>query len=280
MNGPSVQNKIPLRAKRLPGLGSTIHYFLFGLFVIQFALVWLNLWASLPGFADARWPNGVLLLLAVAATLSSLARQLPAQNVILASIIIALGAGAVQTFSALTGIPFGPYVYTRGIGQRLFGLLPWAVTVTWIVAILNARGVGRLILRPWRKTRSYGFWLMGLTAALVVLFDFGLEPFATRVNQFWFWRPTHAGLYWYSAPWVNFFGWAGTALLVLAFATPSLINKKPVSQPPDFHPLIIWLLINVIFASGAITHHLWVAAAVIAAHSAVTTIFAVRGGTW
>src|ERR1051326_7842663 len=146
--------------------------------------------------------------------------------------------------------------------------------ITWL------RGVGRLILRPWRKTRSYGFLLMGLTVALIVLFDLGLEPFATQVKKFWFWAPTRAGIYWYSTPWVNFFAWAGTGLLILAFATPTLINKKPVSQPPDFHPLIIWLLVSLLFATGAIANRLWAAAAVIVAHSLITAIFAVRGAAW
>jgi uncharacterized membrane protein len=168
------------------------------------------------------------------------------------------------------------------IGLRLFEPLPlpWTVPFIWIIAIFSARGVGRLTLRPWRKTRSYGFWLMGVTAALVVLFDVGLEPFATQVKQFWFWAPTHAGVYWYRTPWVNFVAWAATTLLILAFATPSLINKKPVSQPPDFQPLIIWLLVNVLFLTGALAHHLWLAAGVILVHGVITAIFAIRGATW
>jgi uncharacterized membrane protein len=214
--------------------------------------------------------------------MSSLTRQLPAQNVMLASLIVAFVGGSAQTLGAMTAIPFGPYVYMDAIGQRLFEPLPlpWTVPFIWIVAILSARGVGRLILRPWRKTRSYGFWLMGVTAALVVLFDLGLEPFATQVKQFWFWAPTHAGVYWYRTPWVNFFGWAGTALLILAFATPSFINKKPVSQPPDFHPLVIWLLVNVLFATGALVNHLWLAGGVILAQSVITATFAIRGANW
>jgi len=69
-----------------------------------------------------------------------------------------------------------------------------------VVTILNSRGVARLILRPWRKTRRYGFWLIGLTAALALVFDLGLEPFATRVKSYWLWSPTKLGLSWYGAP--------------------------------------------------------------------------------
>src|SRR5206468_2785042 len=127
---------------------------------------------------------------------------------------IVIIAGAVQTFGALTAIPFGPYVYTENIGQQLFDPLPWAVPPVWVVAILSSRGVARLMLRPWRKTKAYGFWSMGVTALLVVLLDFGLEPFATRVKHYWLWNPTKITFDWYGAPWVNFLGWAVTVLLI------------------------------------------------------------------
>jgi uncharacterized membrane protein len=280
MNGRSVLKNISLRARSFTGVAPKIHGLIFGLFLIQFTLVWLNLWTRFPGIGHARWPNGVLLVLTAATTLTSLARQLPAQNVMLASIIIAFITGAVQTFGAVTAIPFGPYIYLPAIGQPLFEPLPWAVPIIWLVAILCARGAGRLMLRPWRKTRSYGFWLMGISATLVVLFDFGLEPFATHVKELWCWGPSRAGLYWYGAPWVNFLGWAGTALLILAFATPSLINKKPVKHPAEYHPLIIWLLVNGLFATGAIAHHLWVAALFVVVQCIVVTVFAFRGATW
>jgi uncharacterized membrane protein len=183
----------------------------------------------------------------------------------------------VQIFGARTSFPFGLYVYLPAIGPHLFGLLPWAVPIIWFIALFSARGVARLILRPWRNTHLYGFWLMGLTIALVVVFDLGLEPFATRVNHFWLWNPSKAALYWYDTPWVNFPGWAGTALLILGFATPSLINKKPVQQPPDYHPLVVWLLVNALFVTGALTHQLWPAVAFVAAQCIIVTILALRG---
>src|SRR2546421_2005720 len=101
MNRRAVLKKIPLRANPFAHLAPTLRNVLFTLFLIQFALVWLNLWSRLPGFGDARWPNGLLLVLTAATTVSSLTRQLPAQNVMLASVLIAFVAGAVQTFGAL-----------------------------------------------------------------------------------------------------------------------------------------------------------------------------------
>jgi len=272
--------KIPLRAVPFLGVGQKTHRWFFILFLIQFVLVWLSLWAPWPGFGEARWPDGLLVVLTAATTVASLSRQLPAQNVMLASIIIVVIAGAVQTIGALSAVPFGPYHYTKQIGQVLFEPLPWAVPLIWLVAILNARGTGRLILRPWRKTRNYGFWLMGLTALLVVLFDFGLEPFATEVKHFWVWGPSHAGVYWYRTPWVNFVGWTASTLIILAFITPSLINKKPVKHSPDYHPLLVWVSINLVFITGSVAHHLWLAAGVVGMVTAIIAIFAIKEATW
>ena len=123
----------------------------------------------------------------------------------------------------------------------------------WVVAVLNSRGVARLILRPWRKLRAYGFWLIGITVALTVLFDAGLEPFAAGVKRYWLWQPTRIPVTWGSAPVTNFLGWLLTALLILAFATPALIDKRarPGSRPPDYHPLGVWMLAMILFAAGA-----------------------------
>ena len=92
--------------------------------------------------------------------------------------------GILHGLGAATAIPFGPFTYTNAAGPRIFGVLAWPITALWIIAILNSRGVARLILRPWRKIRTYGFWLIGITAVLTVLFDVALEPFATRVKHF------------------------------------------------------------------------------------------------
>jgi len=276
-----VLQKIPLRTNRFSGWAPNVHRALLVLFLLQFTLVWARLWLPGPLLGNARWPDGFLLVLMTATVIASLTRQLPGQNVMLASVIIAFIAGAVQSIGALTAIPFGPYVYTDRFGQQLFHPLPWAVPLMWIAVIFASRGVARLILRPWRNTQTYGFRLIGLTTALVVLLDLGLEPFATHVEHYWFWNPTKLNFNWYSAPGVNFLGWAATTLLILAFATPSLINKKPGPQPlPDFVPLVVWLLISLLFATGAAIHHLWPALGLICSYSVVVIVFALRSARW
>ncbi len=222
----------------------------------------------------------VVLFLALATTLISLSGQLPAQNVLLAAVIIGVMGGGIQLIGSLTGIPFGPVVYTNDTGPKLFNSMSWAIPFVWIIAILNARGVARLIMRPWRKLRIYGYWVIGLTVVLALLFDSGLEPYGTHLKHYWFWRPTKLPVDWYGTPLSNFLGWLLTALLALAFSTPSLMKKKPSKSILNYHPLIVWIAMNVLFMAASLSQHLWLASALSAVGCVAVTAFAVRGANW
>jgi uncharacterized membrane protein len=264
---------------RYSRLGEITHAALLALFLIC-AGSWLLHLLGLPMAESWRWAEALIPVAATATTLTALSRGLPAQNVMLAAVLIALVGGSVQTLSALTGIPFGACIYTDNAGPRVFDILPWPMPLVWVVVVLNARGVARLILRPWRKTSTYGFRLIGLTCLLAALFDFALEPFASKVSRYWIWQTPETVLAWHTAPWVDFFGWFITTLLILVLVTPCLINKKPVRHPPDYHPLAVWLVLNLIIAAGAAMHDLRWAAGITVFASALITLFAVRGARW
>lgn len=244
--------------------------------LVAWLLVGGQLLAAGRFLGEAGWPAAVLVLALVIATLMSLARQLPGQNVLLAATIIGLMGGGAHGLAAATAIPFGPIHFTDEAGPRLLGLLPWPMPAIWIVALLNSRGVARLILRPWRKARAYGFWLMGMTAALTVLFALALDPFASQVRHCWLWQPTRLPLDWHGAPVVNFLGWLVATLMILAFATPALIDKRPRARPlpPDYHPLAIWLLCLTLFAAAAVVHKLRIAAGFCLFTGAVVAVLA------
>lgn len=232
---------------------------LLGLLLVGLALV-LTVARTTPA---APWQLGLLLGLAVISTLVSLGRALQFQNVLtVAGLITGIG-GIVQAVAAATSIPFGPLIFTDNLGERLFDTLPWTAPLLWVVILLNCRGVARLILRPWRKVHGYGYRVMGLTCLLTVQFVLGLEPFATRVHRFWIWRVAGEHATWFGAPWVNFLGWAATAMLLLLATTPWLINKQPGRRrPPDFHPLLVWLALNLFLATTLALHQLWLPAAI------------------
>ncbi len=261
-------------------IATWIHWLLAILLAAAFALVLAanGLLLDLPG--RPGWPEALLILLATVSTITALARQLPLQNVLLAAFVIALMGGAVHALGVTMGIPFGPFLFGADAGPQLFKTLPWAMPLIWVVAVLNSRGVVRLILRPWRKIRSYGFWLIGLTAALTMLFDLAFDPFASRVKHYWLWLPTKFPVAWQGAPLVNFFSWAALTLLMLMLVTPALINKNPARRMPDFHPLAVWLGAILLFGIVSAEHGMWLPVALDGAIAVLAATFAIRGGRW
>ena len=227
--------------------------------------------------------DGLLIVLTAAASILTMNRQLPLQNVLTAAAIAAFIGSVAHGLSAIPNLslPFGPVAFDSGAGPKVFDFLPWTIPFLWIVAILNSRGVARLILRPWRKTKNYGFWLIGITALLAVAFDGALEPYARHVKHLWIWQPTKITLTWYGATPLDFVGWAFISLLIMAFATPFLIRKQPGSSSgADIHPLAVWLGAMTLFAIGCARTRLWVAVGTDAAIAVITTVFAVRGVRW
>jgi uncharacterized membrane protein len=271
----------PLTANSSPGLAA---FFYWGACAIAIAAYLLELFTLVAQTRLPGAPNGTeaLLLLASTATiLASLGRQLPLQNVFLAAGVIASVGAIAHGICTVASIPFGPLTFASA-GPTIFGELPWSVPFLWVVAVLSSRGAARLILRPWRKLKAYGFWWIGLTAVLTALFDFALEPFATQVKHFWVWRETKFPFTWYAMPLTNPIGWLVTTALILAFVTPALINKQPRSRnsPPDFFPLILWVLAVLLFGIGAATQNLWPPVVYCAAAVIVVGGFAIRGARW
>lgn len=256
------------------------HKSIFILFLLAWAVngVLLLLRIELP--REGRWVEALLPLLGTATTLLALGRRLPLQNVVTAATLIAGIAFLIAAIAAKTGQPFGPFIYGDALGEPIFGLVPWSVPLLWVVLVINGRGVARLIMRPWRKTNYYGFWVIGLTCALIVLFDLSLEPFAAHVRQYWFWQTGKSVLAWHTAPWVNFLGWFITPLGIMAFTIPWLINKQPIKQPIDYQPLAVWLLLNLWLVTGNAVEGMWLAVAAGVIGNTVAAVYAIRGARW
>jgi uncharacterized membrane protein len=251
---------------------------------IVFLAVWLAHTAALGSGAAAssgpRWVDAVYLLLATGTVLLGLGRRLPLQNVLIAAALIATICGTVLTLAAFSSLPIGPAQYSERLGARFLHVLPWPLPVLWAVALLSARGVARLILRPWRPGDCYGFWVIGVAGLLAVLFDLAMEPFAVLGNGWWHWGSPKSGGSWYPAPWGSLLGWFGATVASLLLTTPWLINKRPVPRPADHHPLIVWLLLNFTLAVGNAAREFWLAAGVGLVGNVIAAGLALRGARW
>jgi uncharacterized membrane protein len=220
------------------------------------------------------------LVLAAAASVAVLARTLPLQSVLFAAFITMLIGGAAHALSARTGLPFGPLSFGEQSGPQLFNCVPWTVPFFWVVAIFNSRGVVRLILRPWRKVKNYGFLLMAFTALLALAFDFALEPFA-RAKHLWLWHPTKISITWHSASPLVFLGWIFVTGIILAVIMPYLIRKQPGSpSTPDFAPLALWLGAIGLFGVNAAQAGLWSAVMLDGIIAVTISVLCWRGAKW
>ena len=217
----------------------------------------------------------ILPLLAARAALGVLMQRLPGQNAFSIGLIVVALASAVVTCDVTTGIPFGVIRYTERAEPLVFERFPIWVPLWWLAILVSARETARLILQPQRNHRLYGLWILGLAASLAVLTDLSFEAYGTRVRSLWLWQTSERMVCWYSAPWVNFLGWAVVALLTLGFGTPWFINKHPRPAPPRLTPAILWALINLHFIIANATRGLWLAVGVGAV--SVGVIFAL---TW
>jgi uncharacterized membrane protein len=224
--------------------------------------------------------DGLALALAAAASVAILARTLPLQSVLFAAFITALIGGAAHGLSARTGLPFGPVSFGEQSGPQLFNCVPWTVPLIWIVAVFNSRGVARLVLRPWRKVKNYGFLLMGIATVLALAFDFALEAFA-RVKHLWLWQPTKISLTWFGASPVSFLGWIFVTALILAVVMPYLIRKQPGNpSAPDFAPLGLWLGAVALFATDAALTACWPAVMLDGIFIVAVGVLSWRGAKW
>ena len=223
------------------------------------ALTWLlgacslllgaSFWVAAPVMPSFLYWSGVLCLVLMAlAALASLARYLPWQNVIVSAGLIVLLSGVGEP-----GNTASRAVWARGGDDRL-----WGEPLAWLVAIVTARGLGRLILRPWLQTPTYGFRLLAASVLLVVLVDAGFGVLAVNANGAWHWR---LGASWPIPAWSHAAGVAMFSLFLLVAAAPWLIDKRPEIPPPDRQPLVIWaFLAFLVIASAAVNGH-WLTAA-------------------
>lgn len=250
------------------------------LFTGSVLLVGVKTWNPDVGLGTRQGADALLLLVTAASTLVALCSQLPAQNVVLVAVLIGGLTGLVHFVNAMVAVPLGPVTYhTENVGRFLISPLPWSVPVLWVVIVLNARGVSRLMFRSRRRTAHYGFWVMGATVLLVGLFELSFQPYATQFRQYWAWKPTKLPWDWYTTPWSYFLGCAVMTLLLLLFVTPALINKHPNPKRPSFHPLWVWESLSALILLGAFSAHLSAAVVAILIQMTATGVLSIIGVT-
>ena len=260
MDSLVVEETPPESGGRSLNLAGLLAQVFLGLFLVAFVLVGTGHWLGAPAFAKGQWAGASLLGLATVSTLISLARQLPWQNVVLSAVLIAFAGAAVEAVLISIGSSLGIYLSRQAIESWFHFNQFFQLALVWIVAILNSRGVVRLLLRRLRLGPSYGFWVVGGTVVLAVLFI--LNSAKLRVQPDWVKLVLESSI--------------GT-LVALVLVTPSLINKKPVAEKVNWHPLVIWVAFNLWFVVDAVGQRTWIVAGLILSEILAVALFVLCG---
>jgi len=96
--------------------------------------------------------------------LLQLARLLPAQNIVVIAAGLLAGEALLEFFLAKIG-------KTKVTGPMWCFLTGSALL--WMAVVLSARRAGQFIMRPWRRRKNYGLWLLGISAVLTMVFQGG-----------------------------------------------------------------------------------------------------------
>lgn len=112
-------------------------------------------------------------------------------------VVLGLYAVIIESSAIHTGFPYGSFVYTDVLGNKVFGLTPWTVAFAYPPILLLAYWFARSmkLSSDWRL-----YAVIALTATAI---DLVLDPAAVRLG-FWYWDSP--GVY-YGVPVVNFLGW-------------------------------------------------------------------------
>lgn len=207
--------------------------------------------------AGWRWLEPLVFVLAAVGALATLANRLSTQSAVAVAAFIFVFSAVIELMAARSGFPIGRRTFTEALGPKVLGRFAWTMPCVWVAAIVTSRGLARLLMRPFRRLRRYGFWQLGLTGVLTALFDLGLEPFASTARGYWTWQTTAGAWTWHGAPWVGLLGWTASAVIILWFATPWFIAKRAILQGTDFSPVVLWVSLQLYFAAGCALRGVW-----------------------
>ncbi len=266
---------------QLPWINTTParwHKPVLGSFLLLVAADAVRGWLRLAWPSDWTWLSVAPWALAALTLSMGLARRLPVQNVVAVAALAGVLGFALEALNAATNIPFGHRQMSDLAGARVLGVA-WFQPFLWVSLAMAGRGVARLILRPWRKLAYYGIWVMGTAILLTLAMALAYE--AAGAAGGWWWRENRPGIpAWYGAPLASVFGWLVTTLVIYGFTTPWFLNKQPVKQPTDWHPLVVWEILLMWLTVGNALHGLWTAVVVGLLTGVIAAVLAIRGGTW
>ncbi|HEX6439376.1 MAG TPA: carotenoid biosynthesis protein [Candidatus Binatia bacterium] len=151
---------------------------------------------------------------------------------------------ASELLGTTYGIPFGAYSYTALLGVKWFDRVPLLIPLSWFTMSWACWVIAR--------QRSAALSAVVLATALLVAWDFLLDPAMSKVTSYWIWG--QSGTY-YGMPWMNLLGWGITGLVLF------VILCKIAPAPHTERRFAIWVyMINLALPLGfCVLNQYWLA---------------------
>lgn len=201
---------------------------------IALGLFWLLTAASVAGYATfGRHPEMLSGVPNGAATYAAAFTFFPRAHVLLGFFVLVLAlvlharwrwvtafvavyliSLASELAGTTVGLPFGPYHYSGGLGNKWFGHVPVLIPLSWFFMALPSYLLARRALAPGARGGRRGAALGILVGSFVLLaWDLALDPAMSGVTKYWVWG--NEGPY-YGMPLLNLFGWYVTGIALMA----------------------------------------------------------------
>jgi uncharacterized membrane protein len=203
--------------------------------------------ASVYGAAFVVFARGQVLLAAIA-LLFVLSRRVGARWLPAFAAIYAISL-ASELSGTTSGLPFGPYSYTDGLGPKWFGHVPLLIPLSWFLMAVPSYAIARHLI----GARSHPLARVLVGSLVLLSWDLALDPAMSHATKYWVWGDGVDGPY-YGMPWLNLFGWyvTGVALMAIlaALRADHWLAKVPLRWLAAFYAVNLALSLGIDAAAG------------------------------
>lgn len=189
------------------------------------------------------WTTNIFILLQFLAMLAYMLLNFTGKSVLTAAGVMLVSGYLLELTGIKTDFPFGSYFYTETLQPQISGV-PIAISISWVMVV----AVSYLIVL--RAKHLNLFATVVYSSALVLAFDFLLEPFASFINFYWKWTLSFV-------PLQNYVTWFLAAAVFTVFLKKVLVNNSnSVKQCRivPFTPIILYMVSIIQFSVINIYH--------------------------
>lgn len=161
--------------------------------------------------------------------------------------VVYLTSLAAELAGTTTGLPFGPYRYTDGLGAKWLGHVPVLIPISWFMMALPSYAVAA---RRFSRGKTIA-QRVALGSFILLSWDLALDPAMSFTTRYWIWGTE--GPY-YGMPVLNMLGWFVTGVVLMlvfeAMHADAWVNELPASWLVAFYGANLLLPVGMSAAAG------------------------------